>query len=95
MIVASDTTPISSLLKIDRLNILESLFQSVIIPPSVKEELVVGFADDTKLKKFLSSSWVQIIHPKNLIEVKRLLSSLDDGESEAIVLAKELHTDYF
>ena len=50
MIVVSDTTPISSLLKINKLDILELLFSKVIIPPSVKDELLVSFSDDSTFK---------------------------------------------
>ena len=42
-----------------------------------KGELVVVFSGDAKFKKFLSANWGQIIQPKNKIEVKRLLGSLD------------------
>ena len=35
MIVVSDTTPIISLIKINRLDLLEKLFQEVLIPDAV------------------------------------------------------------
>ena len=39
MIVVSDTTPLISLLKIDRLDLLEKLFGTVYIPQGVFSEL--------------------------------------------------------
>lgn len=39
MIVISDTTPIISLLKVNRLDLLEKLFGEVLIPNAVYEEL--------------------------------------------------------
>ena len=39
MIVASDTTPLISLLKISRLDLLEKLFGEVLIPSAVFNEL--------------------------------------------------------
>ena len=39
MIVVSDTTPLISLLKIDRIDLLEKLFGQVLIPQAVFEEL--------------------------------------------------------
>ena len=39
MIVVSDTTPLISLLKIDRLEILEKLFGEVVLPEEVFTEL--------------------------------------------------------
>lgn len=39
MIVVSDTTPLISLLKIDRIGLLEKLFGQVLIPQAVFDEL--------------------------------------------------------
>ncbi len=39
MIVVSDTTPLISLLKIDRIGLLEKLFGQVLIPQAVYDEL--------------------------------------------------------
>jgi len=61
MIVVSNTTPISSLLKIDRIKILHLLFSSVIIPPAVQSELMKGFGNDPALSVFLYRSWVRVI----------------------------------
>lgn len=41
MIVVSDTTPLISLLKIDRIGLLEKLFGQVLIPQAVFDELTV------------------------------------------------------
>ena len=41
MIVVSDTKPLISLLKIDRIDILEKLFGKVFIPQAVFNELTV------------------------------------------------------
>ena len=42
MIVVSDTTPIISLIKINRLDLLEKLFQEVLIPDAVYRELTTN-----------------------------------------------------
>ena len=41
MIVVSDTTPLISLLKINRINLLKKLFGEVMIPRAVFDELTV------------------------------------------------------
>ncbi len=41
MIVVSDTTPLISLLKINRVDLLEKLFGEVLIPDAVFSELTV------------------------------------------------------
>ena len=57
MIVVSDTTPLISLLKIDRIGLLEKLFGQVLIPQAVFDELTTDErfeleADQIKRKQF-------------------------------------------
>ena len=57
MIVVSDTTPLISLLKINRIDLLEKLFGDVLIPQAVFDELTVNErfrleADEIRQKKF-------------------------------------------
>jgi predicted nucleic acid-binding protein len=85
MIVVSDTSPISNLLQIGRIELLLDLFGRVIIPPPVAHELQV---EHGSLPTFL-----QVIRPTNAREVRRLTGLLDSGEAEAIVVAGELHAD--
>jgi uncharacterized protein len=40
MIVVSDTSPITSLITIQRINLLRELFDTVLIPPAVERELL-------------------------------------------------------
>ena len=42
MIIISDTTPIISLIKINRIDLLEQLFQEVFIPEAVYNELTTN-----------------------------------------------------
>ncbi|MBO4760023.1 MAG: hypothetical protein J5505_08190 [Spirochaetaceae bacterium] len=53
MIVVSDTTPIISLIKINRLDLLEKLFKEVLIPDAVFSELTTNtiFADEAEIVK--------------------------------------------
>ena len=95
MIVVSDTTPIISLIKINRLDLLEKLFQEVLIPDAVYRELTTNQsfsaeAEVVKNAKFLKVSPVQ---NKQSIQILQAVSGLDDGESEAIVLAGEKQSD--
>ena len=58
MIVVSDTTPLISLLKINRIDLLEKLFGDVLIPQAVFDELTVDErfrleADEISQKKFI------------------------------------------
>lgn len=51
MIIISDTTPIISLLKINRLDLLEKSFGEVLIPNAVYEELTADKRFMKKLKQ--------------------------------------------
>lgn len=95
MIVVSDTTPLISLLKINRLDLLKKLFGDVLIPQAVFDELTDNErfrleADQIREKKFI------VVKPVNNPESTNILkraTGLDQGESEAIVLTDELKAD--
>jgi predicted nucleic acid-binding protein len=89
--VISNTTPILSLLKINRLNLLRDLYGTVIIPQAVYREIEAGkdtafYADLTKI------TWIKIeqIHKTG---ASFYLFDLDAGEAETLILAHEQHAD--
>ena len=86
MIVVSDTSPITSLLSVEKSDLLQKLFETVIIPPAVEKELHQYHID---LPEFIK---VRVL--EDLDSVKMLANKLDQGEAEAIVLAKELKADF-
>lgn len=95
MIVVSDTTPLISLLKIDRIDLLEKLFGQVLIPQAVFDELTADErfkleADQIKRKRFIMIKTVQ--NPESANILKRA-TGLDQRESEAIILTDELNAD--
>ena len=93
MIIVSDTSPISNLLRIDRLDILKELYGSVIVPQRVYQEIgaLVTFGIDITLVQ--SADWINVQTPLDRTFVLTLLSELDAGEAEAIALAIELKAD--
>jgi predicted nucleic acid-binding protein len=95
MIVVSDTSPISSLFLINQLSLLPAIFGQIIVPEMVWQELLIlesRFGHD--LSEMKSAPWLRILPVRNHTEVIRLQKFLDAGESQAIILAKELHADY-
>lgn len=95
MIVVSDTTPLISLLKINRLDLLEKLFGEVFIPQAVFNELTADErfqleAEQIRQRDFISIKPVNV--PESVNILKRA-TGLDLGESEAIVLTDELKAD--
>lgn len=91
-IVVSNTTPLIALAWIRRLDLLPTLFTAVHIPEVVRDEIkrkpqAAGVAE------LESSNWLTVKPVTNLIAVELLLDQLDEGESQAIVLAHELRAD--
>jgi hypothetical protein len=89
--VVSNTTPIISLLKIGRLEILKKLYQELYIPFEVYLEIEAGknkeyYTDLTK------TDWIHIVKIQNEKSLLFFLD-LDKGEAEAIVLANEINAD--
>ena len=85
MIVVSDTTAITSLLKIHQAEVLQRLFVEIAVPEAVRNELL----------KYHSAvpQFLQVRAIRDTTSLPRLLSVLDRGEAEAIVLAKEIGAD--
>ena len=91
MVVISDTTAITNLIKIDLLFVLPRLYGEVIIPKAVYDELS---AHSNQKDIVDNSSWIRIIHIPASDKLKELSKRIDRGEAEAIVLAIELSSDY-
>ncbi|SHI76442.1 hypothetical protein SAMN05443429_10489 [Cruoricaptor ignavus] len=89
--VVSNTTPVLSLLKIGRLEILRELYGEILVPQAVFEEIEAGknklFYQDLSL-----ISWVKIEEVQNKNSLAYFLD-LDKGEAEAIALAVETNAD--
>ncbi len=95
MIIVSDTSPLSNLAMIDHLFLLREIYQTVIIPLAVAQELENTREDDPRIAAVLSLDWIEVKKVSDLTFVKELQENrlLDRGESEAIALALELKAE--
>lgn len=95
MIVVSDTTPLISLLKIGRLDLLEKLFGNVLIPQAVYEELTVDERFKLEVEQLKQKEFITVRAVKNLdsVSILKRATGLDQGESEAIVLTDEVKAE--
>lgn len=95
MIVISDTTPILSLLKAGRLALLEKLYQTVIVPEAVYDELTSNDAYEEEKREIEKCSFVSIekVHNVESVRILRDVTGLDAGESESLVLYGEKNAD--
>ena len=94
MIVVSDTSVISALLSIDKLELLSQLYGKVIIPQVVWDELERLRAFGYDLSPLENTQWLEIIDPKDKELETRLNEVLDKGESAAIALSKEVNPNF-
>jgi predicted nucleic acid-binding protein len=95
-LVIADTGPINYLILIGHIDILPGLFDKVILPGVVRDELkhrnappaVRGWIADLP-------SWAEVRHAAHVFDISRAasLEALDAGEEEAIALAVELRAD--
>lgn len=95
MIVVSNTSPLSNLAIVGHLWLLQRLYQRVLIPQAVSDELTNAIEEDEQIATIFTLDWIEIRPTANLTLVATLENdyNLDPGESEAIALAIELNAD--
>ena len=95
MIVVSDTTPLITLMKVGRLNILHSLFGEVCIPKAVFSEVTGNETFENEADIIRNSEYIKVVKVRDQRQVEFLqrATGLDLGESEAIIYADEIQAD--
>jgi len=87
-----NTSPWISLSLCGQTDLLNSLYENVLIPPAVKEEIIAGGKSQVGVQELESTTWLQIMEIKDSTKIS-LLHELDRGEAEVIILAKEQRVD--
>ena len=90
--VVLNTSPIIYLSSLSEINILEKLFGEVLIPEAVKQEVISGGEKSFGFKE-VNEQWIKIRKIKSESAKKYLLTDLDEGEAEVIVLAEDEKAD--
>jgi predicted nucleic acid-binding protein len=86
LIVVSDTSPVLSLARIGRLELLQLLYQQVLIPSAVHDELQAAIKQAPALRELVAVPWLVVARPTDQRRVEQLCGVLDVGEAESIVL---------
>lgn len=91
MIVVSDTSPINYLLLIDQIDLLPRLFEQIIIPDVVRNEMLDPSAPPA-LQRWITNPppWLVV---QAVSVTDETLNALDPGEQAAIALAQTLSAD--
>jgi predicted nucleic acid-binding protein len=91
-VIVSNTTPLSSLLKIGKTHLLQALYGTLTIPPEVAAELDQAGPIHAGWREQLG--FVRVAEPSIDDPVVKLLGAeLDPGEAAAIALARRLNSD--
>ncbi|RLB31765.1 MAG: DUF3368 domain-containing protein [Deltaproteobacteria bacterium] len=93
MIVVSDSTILIGLVKIGKLDLLKEIFSKVFIPEEVFKEVVERGKGKPGSEIIKEAAWIEAKPVKDKIQVAFLLGSLEKGEAEVLVLARELKAD--
>jgi len=93
VIVVSNSTILIGLVKIGKLDLLKEIFFKVFIPEEVFKEVVERGKDKPGSKLIKEAAWIKTRQVKDNTQVSFLLGSLEKGEAEALVLARELEAD--
>ena len=95
MIVVSDTSVVTNLAAIQRLDLLPQLYDWIVIPDAVYRELAEIDPPVPGTLEIQAAPWVKVSQVLDSAVIERLQveTKLDPGESEAIALALELNAD--
>ncbi|BAD85107.1 hypothetical protein, conserved [Thermococcus kodakarensis KOD1] len=93
MPVVSDSTPLIHLAKIDRLELLREFFGEIIIPEAVYRECVLEGGNSEDALAIKNAKWIKVEKISDEKLKRALMLELDEGESEAIVLAIERNAE--
>lgn len=93
MIIISDTSPITNLSAINQIQLLNQLYNTIIIPQAVYGEMANLRADVPGTKEVKSLPWIHTQTVINSALADELKAEIDPGEAEAIALAIEMKAD--
>ncbi|WP_339138807.1 MAG: DUF3368 domain-containing protein [Candidatus Electrothrix sp. GW3-4] len=91
--IVSNSTPLINFAATNRLDILEQLFGTVVIPPAVAYEVLEGSHRYPSMSVIREAKCIAKQDIGNMMLRDALLIDLDPGEAEAITLALEQKAD--
>lgn len=95
MIVISDTSVITNLAAIGHLHLLQLLYNQVLIPTAVYQELTDIDPAVPGTLEVQTLPWIEVrtVEDLRMVQLLQTQGQLDPGESEAITLALEMKAD--
>lgn len=95
MRVVSNTSPLSNLAIVNRLQLLRERYGRIIVPPAVQRELhaLAHPAGRARLAQALADGWVVVENVPSSDQAGSLMNRIDPGEAEALALALQSRAD--
>jgi predicted nucleic acid-binding protein len=97
MRAVSDAGPLIHLSWIDQVDLLERIFEEVIVPPAVRDEVLASPAGTLgldRIQRAFAEGWLQVTAPTGALRLTgSVADALDRGEAEALLLAEEVRAD--
>lgn len=95
MIIVSDFSPLITLARIGRLNLLASFYKQILIPAEVHHEVTVAGSGLSGAEEICKAKWIEVATTRSspgplLLQACHHLGA---GEREAILLAKNIQAD--
>ncbi|NEP60921.1 MAG: DUF3368 domain-containing protein [Symploca sp. SIO2G7] len=87
--IIADSSPLISLAIIEQLELLPQLYQRILLPPAVWDEVTVQGAGLPGARAVSQVKWLEIQAPEPII-LEPLSILVDRGEAEAIALAQSI-----
>lgn len=89
-----NATPLIALALLDRLPLLNEMFDAVIVPRTVYEEVVEGGAGKPGADALAEADWLNVVSANVSLTIEPLLLGLDAGELEVLLLARQIEPDW-
>lgn len=89
--LVADTGPLIALAGIGQLEFLRQLYDTVLIPQPVHDEVLAGGANLVGLETYQQTDWPEVVEVD--VDDPSLLALLDEGEASVIVLAQKRKAD--
>lgn len=94
MKVVVNATPLISLALLGRLSLLKQMFEEVIVPLTVHEEVVVHGVGRPGSEALAAADWLTVMPIDASVAIEPLLLGLDAGELEVLLLARQITPDW-
>jgi predicted nucleic acid-binding protein len=94
MKVVVNATPLIALSLVGQLSLLHEMFDEVIVPTAVYEEVVTRGHGRPGASELAQADWLQVMPFQGALTIEPMLLGLDAGELSVLLLARELQPDW-